>query len=449
MARGIDPAVAAHLNRALSTLIAQQPSAAVPEITRLQAALREHERIPILTMEATSTQAPLKTEQPESTIKAKILTLFQPFTMSVAMKILIEGHSEPAALKLFDRRLGSALRISDEIASWNEERESKYHEFIRSGDADKYINYLNNDNESSDDSGEDENTWTPGQEEAFLQDKCHDLYNSELAAYHALSFLQGHCVPKLLATVTHYPLPATSDPLIAKHTAIHGLLLSYIPGFTLDQLPQHVPRALWQRICDDAVRAVNACSDHDILNGDVRPENCIVQCTRHPVSAESGSANRIIYRPFIIDFGMTRLRRPGESDEQWRRAKREVDEEDRMGVAMMGSLERAHGAGGYVYERSGRYQRTREEVLGDGLAGSRRANDREVVVRDGEDSPVYQRVVLVDAHEDLESEEEELGELDTEMEGTLVDADGGFKRACPLSAAEARVLGIHTADQGH
>ena len=452
MTRGIDPAVASHLNNALSTLIAQQPSAAVPEILRLQAALREHEKIPFITievpMEATSTQALPNTEKPEATITAQVQHLFKPFTMSVTMKVCVEGHSESAFLKLFDRRYSSTLRSDDEVLAWTDEREAKYHEFIRSGEAEKFINCLNDDYSSSRQLHEEDKPWAVGQDEAFLQDKSHDLYKTELAAYHALSPLQGICVPKLLATVILQPFP-DADPQIQKHTAIYGLLLSHIPGFTLDQLPHHVPRHQWQGVCDAAVRAVNACSELGILNEDVRPGNCIVR--RLMKTGTAPGAGEIIYRPFIIDFDKARQQRCDESDEEWRRATREADGEGAMGAVLMHDLERLYGMGGYIYDRSWADGRMRDEVLEGVLAGSGRTEDEEVdvcdekmEVREKEGSPVYPRAVLVDEHDDLLTDGE-----DRALERAVAETDGGFTRVYPLSAAEARAMGVNAADERH
>lgn len=447
MAGGIDPAVASHLNKALSTLIAHQPSAAVPEILRLQAALREHEQIPVNTiealMEAASTDAPPSTSIPEPTITAQVHNLFKPFTMSAAMKVRINGQSQPAFLKLFDRRFSSVLRIDDQVPTWTAQREANYHDFIRSGDAQKFVNYLNHDDQSSVESFK-ELPWTTGQEEAFLQDKCHDLYKTELAAYHALSPLQGICIPKLLGGVVFQPFP-DADPEIQDHTAVRGLLLSYIPGFRLDQLARHVPRNQWQGVCDAAVRAVNACSDLGILNEDVRPENCVVRCVQK-VSAEEGEGE-VVYRPFIIDFAAARLRRLDESDGEWREAKREVNEEGAMGAALMRDLKSEYKIGGYIYDPRRVNLRMRVEEL----TGAGRTRDEEVDVwdeqrgfREREDTIAYPQAFLVDEHDDLESEDGELA-----LEEIAAETDGGFDREYSMSPAESRAMGVHVPDEDH
>lgn len=67
--------MAAHLNNALSTIIVQQVNAAISEILRLQAALREHKQIPVITIDvlkAINKETPLNTEQLETTVAAEI-----------------------------------------------------------------------------------------------------------------------------------------------------------------------------------------------------------------------------------------------------------------------------------------------------------------------------------------------------------------------------------------
>jgi hypothetical protein len=256
---GIHPIVAARLHYILSKLINLVPEDEVPELESLQAAIREHEGVPVVIteapMEIVSLQASATAEKVRTTTTANIRQLSQPFTMSV-LKAIIESHSEPVVLKLIDRRFCSKIRSTNEVLTWTKERELTYHDFIRSGKAEKFINWLNNDDESREKVDGD---WTIGHEEAFLQHECYDLYTSELAAYHTPLPLQGRFVPTLLATVLLQPFP-DADP------AIHGLLLPHIPGFILNQLSHR------------SAATMAASSDLRILNEDVRPRNCIVLC---------------------------------------------------------------------------------------------------------------------------------------------------------------------------
>jgi hypothetical protein len=212
------------------------------------------------------------------------------------------------------------------------------------------------------------------------------------------------------------------------------------------------------------VRAVKACSDLGILNEDVRPRNCIVRCD---VKAEG--AGDVIYRLFIIDFGMARCRRKEESEKEWRREKREIDEEGALRAAMMLNLEE-FGAGGYVYERSGRCHGTEEEEeeelpeglrarfghrgdpLFDELSPGFGPSDgeeldvwhEEMALPERVESPAYPQAFLADAHDDLDSNEEDLV-----YEEAMDDADGGFNPAYRMSRAEALALGIRESEQGH
>lgn len=396
MAPRINPAVATYLSNALSTLIIQQPSAAVPEILRLQAALREHEQIPVITIdvpEATSPQVSPSFEKPEPTVAAQVQHLFKPFTRSAAMKVRIEGHPEPVFLKLFDRRFASTLRSDNKVPAWTEALEANYHDLIHSGGViENLINYNNNNNEDEiQDSSEYEKAWEVGDNEAALQDKSHDLYQTEVAAYYALSPLQGVCIPKLLATVRLQPYP-DADPEIQKHTAVHGLLLSYIPGFTLDKFGCRVPGYQWQGVCDAAVRAVNACCELGVLNEDVRPRNCIVRCVTKTGTVPG--EEQIIYRPFIIDFDMVRLRRLDENDEEWKDAKIDVDQEGGISCLIF-DLEMQYGRGDHIYWNPD-YWRVKDEVL----AGSDHTEGEEADVWD-EGMEVLMDIIFPFSHRSL------------------------------------------------
>jgi hypothetical protein len=117
----------------------------------------------------------------------------------------------------------------------------------------------------------------------------------------------------------------------------------------------------------------------------------------------------------------------------------------------MHDLERLYGMGGYIYDRNWADGRMGDEVLEGVLAGSGRAEDEEVdvcdekmEVREREGSPVYPRAVLVDEHDDILSDGEEWA-----LERAVTETYGGFTRAYPLSAAEARAMGVSAADERH
>lgn len=120
-----------------------------------------------------------------------------------------------------------------------------------------------------------------------------------------------------------------------------------------------------------------------------------------------------------------------------------------MGSVLMHDLERPYGTGAYIYDPS-RVNRPNRDAL---LAGPGNPTDEEVDVwdeemearaRGGEGSPAYPQAVLVDEHDDLESDEEGLA-----LHGPMAETDDEFGRAYPLSGAESRAMGVYTPVEDH
>jgi tRNA A-37 threonylcarbamoyl transferase component Bud32 len=84
------------------------------------------------------------------------------------------------------------------------------------------------------------------------------------------------------------------------------ILLRYIEGFPLHDIAEFAPKTTWQKTCEDAIRIVGILGDRGILNEDVKPWNFIV----HQESASSFKAS-------MIDFGMCRLRKKNQDEEDW------------------------------------------------------------------------------------------------------------------------------------
>lgn len=281
----------------------------------------------------------LPSKEPNTTITAEIIEVFEPVTISPVMRVRLKGERKPAVLKLYDRRFGPLMRKNANIHPWNQEREQMYRHYVQSGLADEFISYLNNDDED-----DDEGDWTDAQDETFLYDKCCDLYDAETLAYHALGDLQGIGIPELLATVSLQPYLA-ADPKLQKFFDIRGLLVEDCDGFTLDKLADNAPPGCWQSICDDAVSIVNSVSDHGILNKDVKPENFVVRKT----TSNAGTQ----YKPVMIDFAHSRLRKSDEANADWIEEKRSQDEEGAVGFVMQHKLRKRGDY--YKYKPSYRY----------------------------------------------------------------------------------------------
>ena len=109
------------------------------------------------------------------------------------------------------------------------------------------------------------------------------------------------------------------------------MLLQYVPGFTLPEMPVLMQGALlhvFQDIVDQAVRIVHMLGDGGILNADVRPDNFIVS------SGGDSSNTTQEKKVFMIDFGQSQLRRPDEDDHEWGRAEWRQHKEGAVGLVM-------------------------------------------------------------------------------------------------------------------
>jgi len=106
---------------------------------------------------------------------------------------------------------------------------------------------------------------------------------------------------------------------------VNGQLVEYIPSVSLRDFdfvstwttrvpPLHID--LLKRICDKAVTFVDRVSDFDILNLDVRLDNCYLTSERQ---------NSVV----LIDLTLCRLRLSDETNEVCRGAKQSEDESGR------------------------------------------------------------------------------------------------------------------------
>lgn len=165
-----------------------------------------------------------------------------------------------------------------------------------------------------------------------------------MAAYAALQEHQGELLPRLFTTVRvesaspDVPIPTH----LLEHIQIHGVMIQYLPGFTLSEMVDHAPRQAWSNAIDQAVSITRVLGDCNVLNADVRPSNFMVL----PTDAKQ-------YHVYMIDFGQCRLRRAGESDHAWGRAKWTQDEEGAVGLVMEHRLKKLDFE--YEFKASWRY----------------------------------------------------------------------------------------------
>lgn len=182
-------------------------------------------------------------------IQIKVKRLHQPWTLSCGMVVdILDGtdNSQIGFLKLFDRRWVYQLRSDKKIPPWTTQIEESYNKFIQSGEEAIFLDKLNHEPGFAD----NDDSWNGAENESFLSQELLTLYNAETATYEALKDHQGKTIPSLLAKAT---LDTKSSDFDEHQRQVKGILLEYLPGFTLSALDQHVPQVSWQAVVDEAV----------------------------------------------------------------------------------------------------------------------------------------------------------------------------------------------------
>lgn len=262
---------------------------------------------------------------------ATVIKSFEPFSISPVMHVRLSTSNpnallpSEAILKLYDRRYTFDERDYYKSGPWPPSRERAHQESkARGGWKDgKAPNPIDRDTDWKD--------WGAGEMESFLEAIVHQSYTNELSVYRHLRVLQGTQIPKLYGEVS-----LRYDDL---ELEVRGILIEYIPSFSLKQVPELVPKGGWDVIGNEAIALVNRLSDQGIINSDARLDNILVKTTdpKHLV---------------MIDFGMARVRLEDENDEKWRKLKRWQDEEGAVGYVYA-----KHLKGKYKYKPSLRYWR--------------------------------------------------------------------------------------------
>ena len=121
---------------------------------------------------------------------------------------------------------------------------------------------------------------------------------------------------------------------IEEYLRIPAAVIEYVEGREIRHIDQFVPKKLWKQAILDACTIINEISDHDVLNEDVRMDNVLIRC----IPRTDKNAESFDYQPVVLDFGKARLRRPSETDEQWRIEKAIQDEEGCIGCNMFHKL---------------------------------------------------------------------------------------------------------------
>lgn len=168
----------------------------------------------------------LKEPYDGQTIHAKIMEVFEPFTLSCVMVVRLACSSlaleGDMVMKLFDRRFATQFRQEEEISPWTWNIEKGYHQFVLDGGASKLITELNS---NSDLACQEGHTWNDSQNEAYLHDRMIDLYETEVEAYNTLKDLQGDDIPQFFACLTIPISTSVQTESVSQYIDIAGILL--------------------------------------------------------------------------------------------------------------------------------------------------------------------------------------------------------------------------------
>ena len=256
----------------------------------------------------------------------------------MAVEVLTQDYTNiprVVFLKLYDRRFAPQWRSDWGLDPWTPALEEELLEFSRCSSSEAFMRRLREDPDAS----EDDEGWTDAQHEACLSHKLQCIFQTEKTVYGELSHHQGSLIPKLYGAVTMGTSTSPSSDGVGSSPVIFdipGLLLEYIDGFAFSELAySSVGRSEWQYLADRAVRATNhVLLESNVLNDDVRPDNMMV-CEDQ--NYERG------YRVIMIDFGSCRLRKDGETIEEWGLEKHRQDEEGAMGAVLQIQLRNKAG----------------------------------------------------------------------------------------------------------
>ena len=201
------------------------------------------------------------------------------------------------------------------MPSWDGYREKAFRDFISDGEASKFISQMYEEN------FDNVFRWSIAQEETLSHSGSRHSFQSEIETYHALEWMQGQNVPKLMATFS-YQMYNHESALASEFFRVQGLMMEYIPGFLLSNLTEEVESQDWQNVVNDAISVVRSAGDLGVLNTDIDHRHFIVR----------NDSSRLV--PVMFDFGETQTRKDFDSFEEWLRIKCGYNEEERLAFAM-------------------------------------------------------------------------------------------------------------------
>ena len=190
--------------------------------------------------------------------------------------------------------------------------------------------------------------YSEAEREICVYYRVKNLFDVVLNSFKALADIQGKYVPCLHA---HWYLKAHDyEDEMLQHPC---LLLEDVGGFNLADLFTKAPESAWCDIADKVLEVVNLISDRGVLN----VWYTLHSFTIRTLTAEDGT---VTYITVMTDVKNCRTRRQDENEEQWRRAKRHLDEEGQIGLQLVTMFKNA--GHDYTYKPSFRYHRLKPEI---------------------------------------------------------------------------------------
>lgn len=164
-------------------------------------------------------------------LNAKIAKVYKPSTASIVMEVVIltaQNTTFCAVLKLFDGRFCPQLRNDLFLQPYSSTLQAAYLEFIRTGDASRYLARLR-DSDSDRSLDEEPMAEFLAENEVYLQHYCLGLYENELSTYKRLQDLQGSEIPQLFASVNYLPsTPDGGEGIPPEFVEVKGILIELI-----------------------------------------------------------------------------------------------------------------------------------------------------------------------------------------------------------------------------
>ncbi|KAJ5587648.1 uncharacterized protein N7459_003413 [Penicillium hispanicum] len=266
------------------------------------------------------------------TAVATIIKAFEPFTLSCAMVVSVDSDipelQGEMVLKLFDRRFAIEHRLNQLAPPWEWKTELQFYLDILNGVVPEFI-------ASYDPNKSKAETWNNAQHEAFVSALIKQYHEVEIHAYELMKDLQGKYIPRVFAQVTTRVAEDRLDS-IGDYADIEGILMSHIEGFSLENLPVQAPREKWQNIGEEAIQIIHFVMDRGVLNKDVHRRSFLV--------------NPHTFAVYMIDFGDCVFRHAFRTEDSWRKAQAEIDEEGAVGITLQ-----KHTKGGFKWRQSNRF----------------------------------------------------------------------------------------------